>query len=171
MQIDNIYEDEYVGYEGSVYLNNWDCEVNVTFPSEVKKEYAEKCAEYMDNMDKDMKQRLTRYSYRYFKEMAEMLDDDDLDMPRDVSEEDILKYVYPSVIIVEEGCREDRIEFHVECNCDWEIEHGLEITISNGKILYVGSFNDNPPYYADRLAYCGFYDENDDMNMNYADKE
>lgn len=171
MRIENIKEDEYVGFEGEVILENWGCKVKVTFPTETKRIYAEKCAEYMQNMDSSIMQRLAKYSYRYFKEFEEILDDDDLDMPRDVLEAEILEYVRPSVIIVEEDCREDRIEFHVECNCDWEIEHGLEFTISDGKILYVGGFDDMPPYYTERLEYCGFYDEHDNMNMNYADKE
>lgn len=171
--INNIHEEEYVGYEGTTFLENWDRDVNVTFPSEDKVEYAEKCVKFFQNMGDDFKKRFSRYAYRYFKEMVEEVGEECLedDMPIDVKEEDILEYVYPNVIIIDEKCRDDRLEFHVECNCDWEIEHGLEITVSDGKILYVGGFDDMPPFDTERLEYAGFYDENEDMNMNYADKE
>ena len=52
-----------------------------------------------------------------------------------------------------------------------EIEHGLEITIKDNKILYVGSYDDMPPYYQERIEYTGYYDENKYMNMNYVDRE
>ena len=49
-----------------------------------------------------------------------------------------------------------------------------EITISDGKILYVGSFDDYPPN-SSRLSYLlehyGYYDPDADPSMNYADKE
>ncbi len=44
-------------------------------------------------------------------------------------------------VMVDNNCRSDIVEFHVEGSCDWEPEHGFEITISDGKILYVGSFD------------------------------
>ncbi len=174
MLIYDIEEDEYAGFEGGADLDNFDCEVSVTFPSEEKRAYAEKCVEYMQNLDEDTMKRLAKYSYRYYSEFCSMLEEADieeLEMPQDVSEQDILDYVYLNTIIVEEECREDRVEFHVECNCDWEIEHGLEFTISDGKILYLGGFNDVPPYMQARLDNFGFYNEKADFNMNYADKE
>ncbi len=172
MIIKNIHEEEYAGYEGTAFLDHWDCEVNVVFPSEDKREYAEKCVKFLQDMSEDFKKRFSKYAYRYFQEMVEEVGEECLeDMPADVKEEDILEFVYPNVIIVDEECRDDRVEFHVECNCGWEIEHGLEITVSDGKILYVGGFDDMPPYNTERLEYVGFYDEDEDMNMNYADKE
>lgn len=175
MLIENIRKDEYVGFVGDVTLDNWGGEMEVHFPSETKREYAEKCVEYMQNMDNNTMHRLAKYLYRYFRYFSKFFDDDDfeefLQMPRNVSEEDILKYVQPGTIMIEEGCREDRIEFHVGGSCNWEIEHGFEFTISDGKILYVGSFDDVPPYNAKGLEYLGFYDEKADTIMNYADKE
>lgn len=175
MLIENIRECEYGGFEGETYLNDRDGKVRVKFPSEAKREYAEKCVEYLQNMDKDMTQRLAKYAYRFFKDLSKDFDDDDygtfIDMPQNVSEEDILKYVQFDSIIIEEECREDRIEFHAGGGCDWEIEHGFEFTVSDGKILYVGPFEDMPPNNPERFAYYGFYDENADPIMNYADKE
>lgn len=76
--------------------------------------------------------------------------EEDIVVPEDVNGREILSYITPSVLI---------IEFHVECECDWEEEHGLEITIKDNKLVYVGSFDGMPPYYEERLAYVGYYDK------------
>ena len=68
---------------------------------------------------------------------------------------------------------QDRIDFHIEGSCKWDIEHGLEVTISDDRILYVGEFEDYGPN-SNRLQYIidkyGFYNPEIDMNVNYADK-
>ena len=171
MSIIDIKRDEYIGMVGMAKLDNWDCDSKVAF-SEGRLEYAEKCVKYIQEMDSTMMQRLLKYAHRYYKDMVNELGDDFseiMDMDDDVSEDNIINYICPSMIIIEDNCREDRIEFHVECGCDWEPEHGLEFTISDNKILYVGGFDDMPPYNEGRLKYVGFYSE--DNNMNYADKE
>lgn len=58
MLIENIKEDEYVGFEGEVILENWGCKVKVTFPTETKRIYAEKCVEYMQNLDSSIMQSI-----------------------------------------------------------------------------------------------------------------
>lgn len=170
MLINNIHENEY-GVEGELYLPLWKKTVNVSISSKEKIPYAEKCADYITNLDNSIVARLARYSYRYFKEFEVNIDDEDLEMPRDTSEEEILNYIYPGVLIIEEECRDEIIEFHMECECAWEIEHGLEFTISDNKILYVGAFDDISPYNQECLDYYGFFVPDDVMNMNYADKE
>ena len=97
--------------------------------------------------------------------------EEEIDVPEGVAGREILSYITPSVLIIDDNCDENMIEFHVECGCDWECEHGLEITIKDNKILYVGSYNGMPPYFKERLEHAGYYDEATDINMNYADKE
>ena len=91
-----------------------------------------------------------------------------------VDESTVFDFVRIKSVIVDDDCRQDRIEFHVEGSCKWEIEHGLEVTISDDRILYVGGFEDYGPN-SDRLKYIidkyGFYNPDIDMNMNYADKD
>lgn len=45
----------------------------------------------------------------------------------------------------------------------------IKMMIKYSELLYVGWFDDMPPYNEGRLKYVGFYSE--DNNMNYADKE
>ena len=39
----------------------------------------------------------------------------------------------------------DKIVKIIEGACKWEIEHGLEVTFSDGEIIYVGGFGDYGP--------------------------
>lgn len=91
-----------------------------------------------------------------------------------IDENNVLEHIHIGSVIVEKECRTDRIEFHVEGECDWEPEHGLEITISDNRILYVGPFEDNGPN-TERLQYqikqYGYYREGDGPKMSYVDKE
>ncbi len=169
--IENIRKDKTVGMEGEMHMPLFKDDISVYFPDRSKLTYAEKCAAYLNNMNEDMLNRLKKYIYRYYREYADQFDEDELGMPVDVEEEDILRYVSPGALIIEKDCREKMTEFHLEFECDWEIEHGLEITISNGKILYVGSFDDMPPYDAKRLKAAGFFDPNASVHLNYADHE
>ncbi|RYG32313.1 MAG: hypothetical protein EON93_11455 [Burkholderiales bacterium] len=51
-------------------------------------------------------------------------------MPAIAESEDIWKYVQPGSIVVEE--RDDRAWVCFECNCDWEVEHGLLLVLMDG---------------------------------------
>ena len=145
--------------------------MEVTISSEAKLAYAERCAEYFGNMPEEVVDRLCKYCIRYCEEMRQLYDEEEIDVPEGIAGREILSYITPSVLIIDEKCDENMIEFHVECGCDWECEHGLEITIKDNKILYVGSYNGMPPYFKERLEHAGYYNEATDINMNYADKE
>ena len=159
------------GLEGEFWNELFETDMEIYISNENKLSYAEKCAEYFSNMPDELVDRLCKYCIRYCEEMRDVLDEEDMEVPDGIKGREILSYITPSVLIIEEKCDESIIEFHVECDCDWEIEHGLEITIKDNKILYVGSYDDMPPYYQERIEHTGYYDENKDMNMNYVDRE
>ena len=169
--IKNIEKNRYGEYEGEFYSPLFNVDIKVSIPSEQKMDYAQKCVEYFCQMSNDIVDRLCRYCIRYCEEFRAILFEEDMPVPEGVDGREILDYIEPTLFIVEEKSDESVIEFHVECECEWEMEHGLEITIKDGKILYVGSFDDMAPCNLDRIAYVGYYNEDIDMNMNYADKE
>lgn len=135
--------------------------------------YARRCLEYFDALPDDMEKRLKTYLWRYYKDYEEYYQED-FGEDAVISEDEIFDHVEIGSLIVGSDCRQDRIEFSVDGNCDWEPEHGLEVTISDGAILYVGPFEDYGPN-SERLAYAlehyGFYDPDAYPIMNYADKE
>jgi len=50
--------------------------------------------------------------------------------------EDIWTAVHPNSVVVSRRPRRDEdVYISVECNCDWEIEHGLQLVFRQGKVL------------------------------------
>ncbi len=169
--INNLKKNQYGELEGEVYVPLFDMDMEVSISNESKLAYAERCAEYFCNLPEDVLERFCKYCSRYCEEMRRVLDEEDMPVPEGVEGKEILDYIAPNILIIDEKCDESIIEFHMEMSCDWEIEHGLELTIKDGKILYVGSYDGMPPYHTSRIEYVGHYNPNVDMNMNYADKE
>ena len=91
--------------------------------------YAKKCLAFLDAMQEDMEARLRKYLFRYYGWFEQFLDDNDKARIGTITEESILSHISIHSVIVDDNCREDIVEFHVEGRCDWEPEHGLEITI------------------------------------------
>lgn len=146
----------------------------LTYDKKEQLDYAKKCLSYFESMPKEVEQRLRKYLFRYFKDYLQYAGEEEIEVWKNITKKNIFDYIQIISLIVDNECRANIIEFHIEESCDWEPEHGLEITISNGKILYVGSFVDHGPN-SNSLKYelenYGYYNEDSDMNMNYVDKE
>ncbi len=133
--------------------------------------YALKCLAYLDNLPQEVEKRLRKYIFRYYKDFEKYLFEDEIAEMGIIDENTVFEHICIYSVIVEKECRQERIEFYVEGGCDWEPEHGLEITFSNGKILYTGSFEDNPPYVSCWESSDRYYGPDANLIMNYADKE
>lgn len=56
------------------------------------------------------------------------------DMPVIENEEDVWQLIYPQAVYVRRRDRRDKnIYLQIECECGWEIEHGLQIVFRQGK--------------------------------------
>lgn len=168
--VQNLKRTKY-GFEGVMYCPLFQTELSVSVNKEEDLEYAQKCADYLCNMPEDTLLRLCNYIIRYCEDSREYFEFEDVSIPENICGTQILAYVTPSVLIVEKPDDPTVIGFHVECGCDWELEHGLEFTIRDEKILYVGPFDDMSAWNKGRLEYVGFYNSGSDVRMNYADKE
>lgn len=159
------------GIEGSMYCPIFDTEIEVIIENEKDIGYAEKCAEYLYHLPQDVFSRLCTYIIRYCESYREIFDDykDFIgNIPRNIQGKEILQYMTINMLIVEAPKDLSIIGFHVSGNCQWEQEHGLEFSIRDGKILYVGSFNDISAWENQHE----YYDPNEGMScLNYADKE
>lgn len=167
----NIITEVYGVFEYKTDSKKWGDNITLIFDNKDQFDYVKKCLSFFENMPDEMETRLNKYLLRYYKEYTQ---DCGIEMEDEIDEENILKNIHIRSIIAYKKCREDVIEFQVEGTCDWEPEHGLEITISDGKILYVGAFEDYAPN-SKSLEYAletyGYYDPDKTFNMNYADKE
>ncbi len=163
--ITDIKKDEY-GIEGKVKFNLFDAEIDVFMDDDVSIEYAEKCAEHMNNLSDDMIEKICESAKRYclfmieewdlVGEWEEISEDMTIEVSEDTPARELLKAIYPTVLIIdspEDTC----CGYHIECACDWEPEHGLEITIRDDKVVYIGHFTDSSPWQE--------YDENNECNF------
>ena len=107
--------------------------------------YAEKCAEYLAQLPGNVIEKLCESSIRYCERRRQYFQEEEFSVPKNISGRDILKHISIQSMIVETP-KDETIAFHLEGNCDWEEEHGIEWSIKDGEVLYVGSFNDESPW-------------------------
>lgn len=153
--ITDIHKGEY-GTEGKTRWELFDKEIEVGIGDGASVEYAEKCAEALNALPGETVKAIFEAAKKYclfFMELCGSDFDDFSKMSFKVTKktpaEKLKSEIIPTYLIVNEP-KDERIGFHIECNCSWEIEHGLEITILDGKLVYLGAFES-----------CGAWDEFD----------
>ncbi|MBZ5488162.1 hypothetical protein HW452_11570 [Halomonas aquamarina] len=129
------------GLEGKVYSALFD-QVVTLFAADADLVFARRCAVHLNQLSDEVVEHLCRSTVHYcdafLSEVGEPLIE--FAAPRDV-----LKLVTPQVLIV--PCPEKQTPVvHLELECDWEPEHGLEWVVREDKVLYVGPFNDEDPW-------------------------
>lgn len=146
------------GMEGKLYSKILDTEIDVMIDDDVNIDYAQKCAEHFNNMTDKMLDTICRGAKAYcldFMELAGGDWDEELTIPvnSETPVTEMLKCFKPTVFIVEKPKDENKTGYQLECSCDWEIEHGMEIDILDDKVVYLSSFNGYSPWLE--------YDENE----------
>lgn len=143
--ITDIEEGEY-GLEGFTRWELFDKEIDVTIEENVDIAYAEKCAEALNSLSEETVNAIWEAAKRYclfFMDLCGEKWDDWNEMSFKVTEDTpavkIKSEIFPGCLIIDEP-EDERVGFHIECNCSWEPEHGLEITILDGKLVYLGAF-------------------------------
>ncbi len=148
--ITDIRKTEF-GIEGKLYSEIFKTEIDVTFDEEVSIEYAQKCAEHFNSLNSEMVETICRGAKAYcldFMEIAGGDWDEELTIPvtPETPAPEMLKCFRPTLLIIEEPDDESKTGYKLECSCDWEIEHGMEIDILDNKVMYLSSFNDYSPW-------------------------
>ena len=154
--ITNIEKTKY-GLEGKVSFDLFNKTIDVLMDEEIDLDYANLCAEALNNLDEKTIDNLCQYSINYCIDFCYEVGDEEA--PEFDSIRDVLDYINPSLLIIDVPKEKDKIVIHLELNCEWEIEHGLEWTINNGEILYVGAFESE-----DGWSDISYYK---DLNWNY----
>lgn len=146
--ITDIKQGEY-GLEGSLDWELFGEKIDVQIEDGTDIEYAEKCAESLQNLPEETVQAIWKAAKRYCLAFIELcgegwddLDEMSVEVSEDMPAEKIKSEICPSLLIVNKPNGEG-IGFHLEGGCTWDPEHGIEITILNGKLVYLGPFEDN----------------------------
>ena len=151
--------------EGKVYCKQWDKEILVMlFDEAVTLEYAERCAEAMNKMPDELLDAICRAAKLYCNDYRDAIGDDladEMTVPiyEDTPPAEILKCFAPTVLSVEDPEDPARIGYQLECECDWEIEHGMEIDILDDKLVFLSEYSGDSPW-----------GDHSDEDWNYANK-
>lgn len=161
--ITDIKKGEF-GIEGKLYSKVFNTEIEVMIDEEVNIEYAQKCAGHFNSLNSELVETICKGAKAYcldFMKIASGDWDEELTIP--VTSEtpplEMLKCFRPQMLVIEKPDDKNRIGYQLECCCDWEIEHGMEIDILDDKVVYLSSFNGYSPWY-----------EYDDDESNYINK-
>lgn len=143
--ITDIHKGEY-DIEGIMRWELFDKEIDVSISDDADIQYAEKCAEALDSLPEETVNAIWKAAKKYCLYIIDLCGDEwedwnemSFEVTEETPAEKIKSEIFPSVLIVDSP-EDDRIGYHIECNCSWEPEHGLEITILEGKLVYLGAF-------------------------------
>ena len=127
-------------FECYIKLFNWDGASDA---------YALACAQHLNTLSDATVLRLCEASIRYYHDFLDMIGE----APREFAQpREILKLIQPSSLSVPNPKDSSNPNehtgavVHLELNCDWEEEHGLEWLVRNNKVLYVGAYNGVNPW-------------------------
>lgn len=147
----NLKKTQY-GREGRIFCKLCDSEIKLYIPDdEVTEEYAQKCVEALNNMSEETIDVICRAAKAYCLKFMEIAESDfEEEMTVQITSEtpakELLKCFTPTTLIVEEPENDSKIGYQLECNCDWEIEHGMEIDILEERVVYLGTFDGYSPW-------------------------
>jgi hypothetical protein len=129
------------GIEGEVFFDIFDKYISLMVEDDTLS-YAQKCAAYLNELSEPLVKELCEASIRYCNSFLDAIGEPTKEFEK---KEDVLKHIYPSMLIVPfpEDIKDPVI--HMELNCSWEEEHGMEWVIRGNKVLYVGAFNGEDP--------------------------
>jgi hypothetical protein len=138
--IKNTENGEY-GIEGEVFFGLFEKYIMLLVEDD-NLDYAYKCAIYLNAIPESLVNDLCEASIRYCNAFLDYIGEPTIEFQKT---QDILKHIFPSILIVPfpDGVSEPVI--HLELNCTWEEEHGMGWIIRGNKVLYVGSFNGEDP--------------------------
>jgi hypothetical protein len=121
-------------FEQYIRLYNWDG---------AEKEYAHACAVYLNSVNDEVVDQLCQASIRYCNDFLEAIGE----VPRQFNQpRDVLALIYPSSLSIPNPDGRDEAVVHLELNCEWEEEHGMEWVVRGNKVLYVGAYNGENPW-------------------------
>lgn len=137
--------------EGKLYSKVFNTEIEVMIDEEVSIEYAQKCAEHFNNISSEMIETVCRGAKAYCLDFMEEVGGDfygkmKISVTAETPALEMLKCFRPQMLVIKKPKDENRIGYQLECRCDWEIEHGMEIDILDNKVVYLSSFNDYSPW-------------------------
>lgn len=125
-------------YEGAIHFDLLDQDITILLGESDVPDfvYAETCVKALNQLSDQVVDVLCEASLRYCYDFCDIVGEKPpkLDAPRE-----ILTYIEPNSMIIEKA-EDDSVVIHLELECSWEEEHGLEWLIKDEQVMYVGPF-------------------------------
>jgi len=144
------------GRESKCFCKLADAEIDIELSDgETPAEYGEKCADALRNMPDALIQDILEAAKRYCLYFIELCKEsagenyDPAEFPpvtADTPAEEMRQYFEIDGVYVEDPEDSSQIGYRLSGGCDWEIEHGFEADILDGKLVYLGMFEMNSPW-------------------------
>ena len=132
--------------EGKVFFNLFDRYIRFSASRKEPKpnlDYINQCAVYLNSLSDDLINRLCRSSIMYCNYyLEEYLGEEP---KKFASDRDVLALITPLDLMIPD-MKENEPIAHLELNCEWEPEHGMEWIVRGDRLLYVGCFESEDPW-------------------------
>ena len=166
---------ENVSYlEGKYFSQRLGCEITVSADLEdaLSEDYILRCVDALEQFDDSMMNELNEAAKRYALGFIELCRDgaedfsfEEFDLPEITEEtpaDDMPQYYGISEMYADAPGDDTELYFRLSGWCDWEPEHGFEAAFRDGKLVYLGAYEDASP---SRLDY---YISEEGREFNYA---
>jgi hypothetical protein len=141
-------DTEFNALIGRVRFPLLDADLDVQIDDGADLEYAERCAQAMQAMPEPLINELCAATIRYCECVRESCGEDYwfTGVPRGLTGTAILNHVSKAGTMIIDAPDGAGVGYRFELECDWEPEHGLDWSILNDEVVYVGEFSDNNPW-------------------------
>ena len=143
MEIFKHTNGKYSGTEYSILVDMFPKPVEIWMEEHSNLDFANECALILKNLSVPVKRHLCRACELYCNDFLDSVGEPLLQFSDEFS---VLDNIDPSTLIIPVSDRSHKPVVHMELNCKWEPEHGMEWIVRNNAVLYVGPFNGEDPY-------------------------
>ena len=149
MLLKNSCRNEYGEIEGTAFFPYFHKDINVVCRKGTSIEYTEKCLEYLQKADERLILQICKYAEYYLKDVVqttsigELYYYDEEPFPHDKLLE-LLQYFSFEILYIEEppeAAYDSSEVLNLYGGCDWEEDHGIQCLVRNGKVIFLGGYN------------------------------
>lgn len=135
--IEDLSKEEH-GRSGTIRSKLAGKNLEVWIEEYVSIEYVNLCAKSLNSIDDSLIEDICKAAISYSEGFCEMVGQEP---PKIEKMRDILQYIEFGSMLVDEP--EDNLipVVHLTGGCEWEPEHGIEVIIRNGELIYLGAYN------------------------------
>ena len=139
----NVTTDGSWPLQGEVYFTLFDRYIGFAVEDAATLEYVERCAAYLNGLSDRLIDDFCKACITYRSDYLEMLGGTAEPL---LAERDVLMLLTPLTLLVPNPANGGEPVLHLELNCAWDADHGLEWIARGEKNLYVGGFNAQPAW-------------------------